>query len=63
MYLIQITKCFKDVTSYLHLKPVIVRLVQSAAVHSASLCCAVLHFSISPINQSDKVFNEWQLEC
>lgn len=35
-YLIQITKCFKDVTSYLHLKPVIVRLVQSAAVHSAS---------------------------
>lgn len=39
------------------------RLLQSAAVHYALLCRAVLHFWIAPINQSDKVFNERQLEC
>lgn len=39
------------------------RLFQSATARRASQSAAVLHFCITPINQSDKVFNERQLEC
>lgn len=41
----------------------LVRLFQSETVHYALYRSAVLHFCITPINQSDKVFNERQLEC